>query len=72
MGPAILPTKPTGFRRTCVLDYPWFLLLFAIMPLTPSFSFFFLYVNSLFISVHCVCADFQLFYLFEIFRSFPR
>lgn len=54
MGPAILPTKPTGFRRTCVLDYPWFLLLFAIMPLTPSFSFFFLYVNSLFISVHCV------------------
>lgn len=41
MGPAILPTKPTGLRRTCVLDYPLFLLLFAIMPLTPSFSFLF-------------------------------
>lgn len=51
MRPAILPTKPTGLRRTCVLDYPWVLLLFAIMPLIPSFFFFRMLIHHLFLCI---------------------
>lgn len=58
--------RQTSLRSTCILlrvcvpflDYPWFLLLFAILPLTLSFFLFALV--------------FHYFIYSDIFQSFPR